>query len=1105
MELKFSGGFFSYHVRVLLEFTMKMFFFLCCTLALALGPKSGLAQNADIAIKENRTLNVKQAFKLINKQTDYKFIYRFELIKDAPKIKIDKGIIKAGDLLARFLSPINFTYEFTEDETIVVKRKLTNNAVNNTESSPDEVIQFQVSGKVTDGQGVPLPGTNIVEKNTTNGIVTDFDGNFSIQLVDENAVIVVSYIGYSSKEVPVMGRASLNIVLEESASSLEEVVVVGYGTAKKKDLTGAVAKVNIEDTRLQPNANAAQILRGTTAGVQVTDNGRPGSNGTINIRGINSISASNAPLIVLDGIIYAGGSLSDINPGDIESIDVLKDASSTAIYGSLAANGVIEVTTKKGERGKPKITFNTYTGISDFAFIPDYLNAEEYLARRLDAEAAEGGPLPFSPIELENIEAGRSIEPFEEIKQYAPISNYELSVSGKTDAISYFFSGSYIDVKSPVRGDNFERYSGRLNLSIQITDWLKAGINSGYTSKDESGVRANLLHTAWLSPYASLFLEDGVSPTPLPQDVGLVSNPLLGNLTSERLFVTNTLFTNAFIDFDIWKGLSYKLNGGYTRTDVKDFGFERSYEPLNRPGSGYKESQEIQNMTLENIVSYNRTFAGKHRIDVTLLYGIYEFQQQGSRLSSDNIFSDVLGYNALEIGENFNVNSDARENKQTSEMARLGYSFDSKYFLTLSLRRDGFSAFGQGNKYGTFPAAAISWNVSEEPFLSNVGFLDFLKLRASWGRNGNRGVDEYTSLSDVEQNFYVFGDGASASAGLFTSSFANPDLGWETTESLNVGMDVELFSNRVSASVNYYNSNTFDLLLEQTIPNTNGFEIFFRNVGETKNWGLEIDLGTTNIKTENFTWDTNIAFSFNRNEIVKLTGRDVDGDGVEDDDIASGWFIGEPLGSNFDYVFDGIFQEGDDLSSIPGAQIGDIRFKDISGPDGVPDGIITPDDRTIVSNDQPDFIMGITNIFRYGNLSLSSTFNVRQGGFTANRAISPGANFFDIANFVDSPYWTPENPINTAPRINYRNPLDYGFYGDRSFVRLQDVSIAYDFPKRVLERIHISGLQIYVSGKNLITWTDWPGWDPEFGEGGRQPGDNGPILKTYTVGLNISL
>ncbi|MEZ4970900.1 MAG: TonB-dependent receptor [Flavobacteriaceae bacterium] len=1085
---------------------LKTFILFIWTCSLGLFAFNGSAQSIDdvkisIQVKD---VTVAHILQIIEQKTPFTFAYRENLISGiTQRVSIKADNQSVARVLSRVSGIIHLSFRQVNTKTIAVNHIAENSSMSIFGTNPRE--QIQVQGKVLDIYGQPLPGANIIEKGTLNGTLTDFDGNFSINVTGTNATLVFSYIGFATKEVVLDGETNITVVLEEATASLGEVVVIGYGTSTKKDLTGAVSKVSIEDTRLQPNANAAQILRGSLAGVQVIDNGRPGSNGTIKIRGTNSISGSNDPLIVLDGIIYAGGSLSDINPGDIESIDVLKDASSTAIYGSLAANGVIEITTKKGKTGKPRINFNTYTGVSDFAHIPDYLNAEEYLERRIDAEAAEGAQLPFQPIELENIAGGRSIEPFEEIKQYSPLLNYDLNVSGKSEKVGYYFSGAYASVKSPIKGDNFQRFSGRLNVNVQVTDWLKAGVNSGYTSKDNSGVRADLRHTAWLSPYASLYLEDGVTPRPLPQDVGLVENPLLGTLTSNRLFVTNTLFTNSFLEINVSGGFKYKLNGGYTKTDTKDFRFNRSYEPLNRLGSGYKYNGELQNVTLENILSYNRTFAERHKIDITLLYGIYEFKQQDSRMSSNNIFSDQLGYNALEIGENFNIDSGARENKQTSEMGRLGYSYDSKYFLTLSLCRDGYSAFGQGNKYGTFPAAAISWNISQEEFLSDVDFIDFLKIRASWGRNGNRGVNEYASLSRIQQNFYVFGDNAPPVAGLFTTSLANPNLSWETTESLNVGLDFEMFSNRFTSSINYYNSNTYDLLLQQTIPNTNGFETFFRNVGETKNWGIEVDVRSSNIRTDKFTWDTGIAFSFNRNEIVKLTGRDANGDGVEDDDIASGWFIGEPLGANFDYIFDGIFQEGDDLSLIQGAQEGDIRFKDISGPEGVPDGIITPADRTVINNNQPDFLLGITNIFRYGNFSFSSVLNVRKGGYSSNAAISPGANFFDIANFIDSPYWTPENRINTAPRINYRNPLGYGFYADRSFVRLQDVSLAYDFPSELLDKIGLSGLKIYASGKNLITWTDWPGWDPEFGSGDIGPGINGPILKTYTLGLNVSL
>tara|TARA_R110002050_G_scaffold211780_2_gene347847 strand:+ start:760 stop:4047 length:3288 start_codon:yes stop_codon:yes gene_type:complete len=1041
-------------------------------------------------------VSLEQAFAIIHEQTDYDFFYKTDQIPVDRRVSAEYKNLQVEVILEKILQGTNLSF-YMLDKDIVISPKREAGGVLSQQT-------VTLTGKVTDSSGEPLPGVTVVIKGTTIGTITDFDGNYNLSNVTADATIVFSFVGMRSQEIAASGKTNIDVVLSEEAIGIEEVVAIGYGTAKKKDLTGAVSRVNIEESRMQPNASASQILRGTTAGVQVTDNGRPGSSGSIMIRGRNSISASNSPLIVLDGIIYAGGNLSDINPGDIESMDILKDASSAAIYGSLAANGVIEITTKKGKEGKPRITFNAYTGVSDFATIPDYMNAEQYLSAREDYVAI-AGPTTFQPIELENIAAGRTIDPFEEIKQNAPISNYELSASGKSGKVNYFFSGAYSDVSSPVKGDNFSRISSRLNVGVEATDWLKVGINSGYSSRDNSGVRADLQHTSYLSPFASLYLEDGVSPRPLPMDIGLVHNPIISNVLNDRLSVTNVLFTNGYVDVDIWKGISYKLNAGYTRTDSKLFIYSPSYEPLNRLGSGSKRHGENQNFTMENILKYSNTFQEKHKVDLTLLYGIYEFKNQFSLLSSQNIFNDALGYNALEIGDSFNIDTGAEENKQNSSMARIGYSYTGKYYLTLSLRRDGYSAFGVGRKYGVFPAVAVSWNVSEEDFLASADYIDFMKLRVSWGRNGNRGVAAYSSLSQVEQNNYVFGDGGSTAVGLNISSFANPNLGWETTESLNIGTDVRMFQNRIVASINFYTSNTFDLLLKQSVPNTNGFETYLRNIGKTKNSGLEIDLSTTTIKNNDFEWDTRIAFSFNRNKIVKLTGKDLNEDGIEDDDIASGWFIGEPLGSNFDYVFDGIYQEGDDLSLIPGAKPGDIRFKDISGPDGTPDGKITPEDRTVIGNSEPDFIAGITNIFKYKNFSLSSTFNTRQGGESGISSINHGTNFADQANVLDVPYWTPENKINTAARIDYKNPLGYGFYQDRSFVRLQDVSLAYEFSTAIVKRIGIAALQVYASGKNLITWTNWEGWDPEFGSGGRNPGSNGPLLKTYTIGLNISL
>lgn len=1082
---------------------------LCSGISFAHDGRAQDLLNKSVTINVEET-GLRHVLAELEKQADIRFVYSSKAIKADRKISINAKGQRLSEVLQKVLSPLQISYRIVEGQIILnpVLVRPAENAknVSSTASGIEEagIVDARVRGKVTDEKGEELPGVNVLQKGTQKGTVTDVNGEYVLDVSDPSPVLVFSFVGYLSQEMPVSGRSIIDISLKINDKTLEEVVVVGYGTAKKKDLTGAVASVNVEDTRLQPNTNATQILRGTTAGVQVTDNGRPGQNGSIRIRGINSISGSNNPLIVLDGIIYAGGSLADINPSDIESIDILKDASSTAIYGSLAANGVIEITTKKGKLGKPKFGLNTYMGFSDYAYLPDFLTAEEYLAARKDAEIADGGSVPFWPSELANIAANRTIEPFEEIRQNAPMSNYELSVSGKTDRLNYFFSGAYMAAKSPVRGDNFGRISSRLNLSVQATDWLKLGVNSGFSSRDDSGVRVDLGATTQLSPFAQLYLEDGVSPKPLPMDIGGVPSPIMGNVLNKRHSITNVLFTNIYADMVIWKGLSYKINGGYTRTDGKLFQYAPAYKPVNRLGSGSKRLSENQNFTLENIVKYQQNFGKDHHLDLTMLYGLYVYKADTSSLSSQNIFNDALGYNALEIGDNFNINSDAGQNKQLSSMARLGYSFRGKYFLTLSVRRDGYSAFGAGNKFGVFPAGALSWNISDEDFFKNIKHLNFVKLRASWGRNGNRGVREYSSLSQITQGNYVFGDGSPTSVGLSTSTLANPFLSWETTESFNVGTDIEAFSSRVGASVNFYRSNTFNLLMLQTIPNTNGFETFLRNIGQTQNHGLEIDLKTVNIRKGDFEWRTSLAFSFNRNKITRLTGRDLNKDGKEDDDIASKWFIGYPLGSNFDYVFDGIFQEGDDLTLIPGAKPGDVKFKDISGPNGVPDGKISPDDRTVVSNNQAKFNMGITNVLSYKGFSLSAMLNIRQGGYSPNALINPGTNFYDQMNFVNVPYWTSTNPINDHARINYRNPLGYGFYQSRTFARLQDVSLSYSIPDNLAKRARLGSVQIYVSGKNLATWTKWQGWDPEFGGGGRSPVNNGPLLKTYVAGINIS-
>lgn len=432
-------------------------------------------------------------------------------------------------------------------------------------------------------------------------------------------------------------------------------------------------------------------------------------------------------------------------------------------------------------------------------------------------------------------------------------------------------------------------------------------------------------------------------------------------------------------------------------------------------------------------------------------------------------------------------------------MARVGYRFADKYMVNLTVRRDGYSAFGSDRKYGTFPSVGLGWALSQEQFVKNISWLDFLKLRLSWGQNGNRGISSYESLSTMDLARYVFGDGGSTSVGLYPTSMANPLLGWETSQSYNLGLDFTLFNNRLSGNIDLYSTKTTDLLLEVSIPSMTGYDKYLTNIGETQNRGIEVTLNSENINTKDFSWSTSLNFSANANKILHLSGEDLDGDGKEDDDIGKSRFIGYSMGSNYNYVFDGIWQEGDDFSIDKSAKPGDIKFKDISG-----NGSIGPEDRMVLHNNRPKFTMSMNNMFRYRDFTLSFLLDLRCGGYAANNWINPGTEYYNRCNQLDLPYWTPENPLNDRPSVGYSNPRGYGFYEKLTYLRLQDVSLAYSLPKSLIQKLTLNNVKVYVSGKNLATWTGWHGWDPEHASGGRAS-KNGPLIKSWVLGLQISL
>ncbi|TDB67951.1 SusC/RagA family TonB-linked outer membrane protein [Arundinibacter roseus] len=985
-----------------------------------------------------------------------------------------------------------------QSESVIAERTVAASTIKN-------VAELNISGKVVDQENnAPLPGVSILIKGMQRGTTTNSEGAYTLTVPDENAVLIFSFVGYTAEERTVGNQQVINVSLQTDTKALGELVVVGYGTQRKKDLTGSVVRIDPKLNATNPNVNVSQSLRGSVAGVTVIDTGRPGADGTISIRGNASISASNAPLIILDGIIYTGG-LSDINSNDIESIDILKDASSASIYGSRATNGVILITTKKGTSAQPRLTYNAYYGMSDFANTPKMMGPERYLQMKEDAADFLGRPLILNPIEEANRAAGRTIDPWLAIAQDAPMYNHELSLSGRTERVNYYVSGSYTNMKGRVMGDNFSRFSSRLNLDITLTDWLSIGTNTGFTIKDYSGIRANFETASYLSPYSSLYYDDGELKS-LPMDDGIAPNPIFNTVRNDHLSLSNTLFNNAYMDIKLpIPGLTYRLNMGNNLRFNEDANFTPSInEPRDnnfRLANGSKATRKHHYLTVENIVKYNKNFGENHAFDLTLLQSFERTKESGSSLSSNNIFSDVLSYNGLGIGENQLISTTATQSQATSYMGRVGYRLLDKYLFNFTIRRDGYSAFGSGRKFGNFPSVGLGWMVSDEKFMSDISWVNYLKVRYSYGKNGNRGINPYSSLSNMTQsgNQYVFGDNGVTSIGITPTSMANRLLGWETTVASNYGLDFSLFQNKVSGSVEYYSMNTSDLLLDLRIPNMTGYEIFFTNIGATSNRGVEVTLNTTNYTHQKFSWTSNFVFTLNRNKITSLSGNDLNGDGIEDDDIASNRFIGHPQGTNFNYVWDGIWQEGEENVIDPSAKPGYVKFKDING-----DGKIGPEDRQVLHSSQPDFSTGLTNRLAYGGFSLSVFLNARIGGYSGNSLLNHGNNFFDRVNLMDLPYWTPENPLTDRPSIGYPNLLGYGFYQSRTFVRLQDVSLAYELPESLLKKTRLNQLKVYVSGKNLHTWTGWDGWDPEHGSGGRNV-TNGPLMRSWVVGISLGL
>ena len=962
--------------------------------------------------------------------------------------------------------------------------------------------QQTIKGKVTSVDGV-LNNVTVTVKGTTNSTQTNSSGEYSISAAS-NDVLIFSSIGFNAQEIPVNGQATIDVKMSASSQLMTDVVVVGYGTQRRSDVTGAVASVSKTRLTELPVTNVLHAIEGSVAGVTVTQTSSvPGSSAAVLIRGQNSIGAGTGPLIVVDGVPFnkLGGLTNDINPNDIASIEILKDASATAIYGVNGANGVILVTTKRGMTGKAQIRYNAYVGFDNIAHWLDPLSPEAYVQKYADYKAqVPTAPQTVLPnnYEIANYNAGKTVDWLNEASQQGIMQDHNLSVSGGSKDVRYYISGDYMKLKGAVKGYQYHRISIRSNLDINVTDFLTVGTTLAFTNNNYDGGRANFYLSAAMSPYGTEYTSTGAYEVYPMNPEQLYRNPLLG-LNMDRTDRSSNLTGNGYAEVRFGgslKGLKYRLNGGYTYIPTRFGSYEGRTAGNTVGGTANSSSSETNSWLIENILTYTRDW-GPHRIDFTGLYGAQERNYYTFGAGSIGFINDELSFNRLEAGSTLTGTTSYRDKYSlVSQMGRLNYSYKGKYLFTVTARRDGSSVMGANtDKYGLFPSVALGWNIANEDFMGNTDLFNALKLRVSYGKAGNEAIPVYGTITTEGTVRFPFG-GAS-SIGVLASNLGNADLHWESSKTFNAGVDFGILKNRINGSLDVYFTETEGLILRRNLPVITGYSFVLDNLGQTKNNGIELNLNTENIVGTNFRWNTTIVFAANKNRIVDLYGD-------KKSDLGNRWFIGEPIGIIYDYKLVGVWQVGESPASVDaGAKPGDLKFADMNK-----DGKITADDRIIQGQTAPKWTGGLTNTFHYKNLHLNIFIQTAQGQLKNNVTLT----YADEAGRMNIPeetgYWTATNKSQTRPSLAYTNTRGYGYPSDNSYTRIKDVTLSYIFSQQMLDRLKLSGLTIYASGRNLHTFTNWIGWDPEHNYSFRGSGDwtnNYPLTRQIVFGVNVAL
>lgn len=961
-----------------------------------------------------------------------------------------------------------------------------------------------VSGTVLDNSGQPVIGASVVVVGQSKlGTVTDIDGKFSIAVPATSKKIEVSYIGMVSQVIEAKAGAPMKIIMKDNLKDLDEVVVIGYGVVKKRDLTGSMTSIKSEDIVATPTTNALESLQGKVAGLDMTkSSGQTGSGLSFSIRGNRSLNASNTPLIIVDGIPY--GTDIDINPNIIESMEILKDASSTAIYGSRGANGVILITTKKGTQGKTKVTYNGYYSTNSVAAYPERMNLQEWANFKREAYKADGqwaseaDDAKIFGSAYDAVKSNQDVDWVDLLMKGGSQTSHSISISNGSEKTSFNLAFEYMKEQGLVKLDNLSRYNTTLGISHKVTKDFKLNFNMVYTFQNQNIRRDPLNRAIYESPYGDVYNEDG-SINPLPFNDGQTISPIAeeaaGVYKNNRR--TSHLVGNIGANWNIIKNLTLTSTFGLDRKDIRNGHFADQYT---HDGAGNYSVADATNETemnwsWENTLNYNFKI-DKHDFSVMAGNALYQNEAETYTGSGHDIISpSMLFYNLGALQNSQKISSNYIKTTMASFFGRINYKFNEKYLLTLTFREDGSSVLASKHKWGFFPSAAFAWRMKEEKFLKDVEWLYNLKLRLSYGISGNSAVSAYQTQGGLGKTMYSFiNNGVEGGAyGYYPALTPNTALGWEKTATTNFGIDFGFLNNRISGSIDLYYQNTYDLLMQKKVPTSTGYSISWDNIGKTENKGVEIVLNTANIVNKDFKWNTDLTFTLNREKIKELA------DG-SDRDISNGWFVGHPIKTHYGLKKLGIWQLNETEEAAKyGEKPGRIKIYDKNKDFKIDND----NDRVILGSEVPDFVMGMNNTFRYKDFDLRVFMYWRQGQTLHAEAAGYGSFRNQGDPGLKFNYWTEDNPTNDFPRpeksFSSSDPrLESLGYVDGSYLKIKEITLGYSLPKTWISKINASKVRVYCSLKNFFTFSHFDNYDPERGGSLSYP-----MTKQAVFGLNV--